>query len=84
MICVDLTKLNANIKREVHPLPSVDYSLGKVGSSRIFRKLDANSAFLQRKLSLPSSLLGGDIALKDCPMESLLAQKIAKKSWKAI
>ena len=45
-ICVDLTKLNANIKREVHPLPSVDYTLGKIVNS----KTDANSAFWQRKL----------------------------------
>ena len=56
-ICVDLTKLNANIKREVHPLPSVEYTLGKVGSSRVFTKLDANSAFWQRKLSNKSKLL---------------------------
>ena len=49
-ICVDLTKLNANIKREVHPLPSVDYTLGKIGNS-IFSKTDANSAFWQRELS---------------------------------
>ena len=25
-ICVDLTKLNKSILREVHPLPSVDYT----------------------------------------------------------
>ena len=56
-ICVDLTKLNTNIKREVHPLPSVDYNLGKIGSSKIFSKTDANSAFWQRKLSEESKLL---------------------------
>ena len=44
-ICVDLTKLNANIKREVHPLPSVDYTLSKIGNSKIFFKIDVNSAF---------------------------------------
>ena len=56
-ICVDMTKLNANIKREVHPLPSVDYALGKIGNSKIFSKTDANSAFWQRKLSEESKLL---------------------------
>ena len=56
-ICVDLTKLNANIKREVHPLPSVDYTLGKIGNSKIFSTTDANSAFWQRKLSDESKLL---------------------------
>ena len=56
-ICVDLTKLNANIKREVHPLPSVDYTLCKIGNSKIFSKIDANSAFWQRKLSDESKLL---------------------------
>ena len=56
-ICVDLTKLNANIKREVHPLPSVEFTLGKLGNSKVFSKLDANSAFWQRKLSEESKLL---------------------------
>ena len=56
-ICVDLTKLNANIKREVHPLPSVDYNLGRIENSKIFSKIDANSAFWQRKLSDKSKLL---------------------------
>ena len=56
-ICVDLTKLNENILREVHPLPSVDYTLAKFGGSKIFSKMDANSAFWQRKLSDESRLL---------------------------
>ena len=56
-ICVDLTKLNANIKREVHPLPSVDYTLGRIRNSKIFSKIDANSTFWQRKLSDESKLL---------------------------
>ena len=50
-ICVDLTKLNGNIKREVYPLPSVDYTLDKIVNFKIFSKIDANSAFWQRKLS---------------------------------
>ena len=62
-ICVDLTKLNANIKREVHPLPSVDCTLRKVGNSKIFSEIDENSAFLQRKLSDESKLLTTFITL---------------------
>ena len=56
-ICVDLTKLNANIKREFHPLPAVDFTLGKLGDARVFSKLDANSAFWQRALAEESKLL---------------------------
>ena len=56
-ISVDLTKLNASIKREVQPLPSVDYTLSRAGSSRIFIKRDADSAFWQRKLSNKPKLL---------------------------
>ena len=56
-ICIDLTWLNGNILREVHPLPSVDYTLTKFGGSKIFSKMDANSAFWQRKLSNESRLL---------------------------
>ena len=55
-ICVDLTKLNTSILREVHPLPSVDYTLAKFGGAKIFSKMDANSAFWQRKLSKESRL----------------------------
>ena len=56
-ICVDLTKLNENVLREIHPLPSVDYTLAKFGGSKFFSKMDANSAFWQRKLSDESRLL---------------------------
>ena len=33
------------ILRRKLPLPSVDYTLGKIGNSKIFSKIDANSAF---------------------------------------
>ena len=56
-ICVDLTKLNKSILREAYPLPSVDFTLGKLSRSKIFSKIDANSAFWQRKLSESSRLL---------------------------
>ena len=56
-ICVDLTKVNETILREVHTLPSVDYTLAKFGGSKIFSKMDANSAFWQCTLSKESRLL---------------------------
>ena len=56
-ICVDLTKLNKSILREAYPLPTVEYTLGKLSGSKVFSKIDANSAFWQRKLSESSRLL---------------------------
>ena len=56
-ICVDLTKLNQNIRREAHPLPFVNFTLGKLAEAKIFSKIDCNSAFWQRKLSEDSRLL---------------------------
>ena len=50
-LCVDLTKLILSVKMEIHPLPSVDHILGKLGNSKVFSKLDADSAFWQRTLS---------------------------------
>ena len=38
-------------------MPSVEFTLGKLGNSKVFSKLDANSAFWQRKLSEESKLL---------------------------
>ena len=46
-ICVDLTGLNKAVKREIHPMASVDESLAKLGGSKIFTKLDAKSGFWQ-------------------------------------
>jgi len=56
-ICVDLSKLNKYVKREYHPLPAVDTTLGRLAGSRIFTKLDANSGFWQIKLTLELGLL---------------------------
>ena len=56
-IRVDLTKLNQNIRWEAHPLPSVDFTLGKLAEAKLFSKIDCNSAFWQRKLSEDSRLL---------------------------
>ena len=49
-ICVDLTHLNKSVQREIHPMSSVDESLAKLGNSRVFLKLDANSGFWQLPL----------------------------------
>ena len=46
-ICVDLTQLNKAVRREIHPMASVDESLAKLANSKIFTKLDAKSGFWQ-------------------------------------
>ena len=56
-ICVDLTKLNKSVLREAYPLPTVDFTLAKLSRAKVFSKIDANSAFWQRKLSESSRLL---------------------------
>ena len=56
-ICVDLTHLNKAFQREIHPIPSVDENLAKLGDSKIFSKLDANSGFRQIPLDEESELL---------------------------
>ena len=44
-ICVDLTKLNANVCPEQQVLPSVGTTLAHLGGAKYFTKLDANSGF---------------------------------------
>jgi len=56
-ICVDLTKLNENVRRERHQLPAVEQTLAQVAGARIFSKLDANSGFWQIPLSAESAPL---------------------------
>ena len=56
-ICVDLTKLNKNVHRERHILPSVEQTLAQLKGAKTFTKLDANSDFWQIKLSEKSALL---------------------------
>ena len=56
-ICVDLKKLNENVVRPRHVLPSVDETLAKLKKGQFFSKLDANSGFWQIKLSERSQLL---------------------------
>ena len=56
-ICVDLTQLNKAVRREVHPMATVDENLAKFQGSQIFSKLDANSGFWQIPLDETSRLL---------------------------
>ena len=56
-ICVDLTKLNQCVKRERLILPSVEDTLAKLSSAKVFTKLDANSGFWQVPLSAESAPL---------------------------
>ena len=56
-ICVDLTKLNANVCRERHVLPSVETLLGQLGGAKHFSKLDANLGFWQIEMDPKSSKL---------------------------
>ena len=50
-ICVDLTKLNQNVRQEQHILPSVEQTLVQLGGATVFSKLDANSGFWQIMLT---------------------------------
>lgn len=56
-ICVDLTSLNKAVKREIHPMASVEENLAKLQGSTVFTKLDANSGFWQMPLDEESRLL---------------------------
>ena len=47
-LCVDLTKLNAGVERELHHLESVEETLAKLGDECIYMtKVDANSGYWQ-------------------------------------
>ncbi|XP_053389029.1 uncharacterized protein K02A2.6-like [Mercenaria mercenaria] len=73
-ICVDLTQLNKNVRRENYPLPIIDQSLGRMAGAKYFSKLDANSGFWQINLAPESQLLTtfitpfGRFAFKRLPM----------------
>ncbi len=56
-ICVDLTPLNKAVRREVHPMATVDENLAKIRGSKFFSKLDAKSGFWQIPLDPESKLL---------------------------
>jgi transposase InsO family protein len=56
-LCVDLTKLNNNVRREHITLPTVDESLANLRDSKVFSKLDANCGYWQIPLAESSRLL---------------------------
>ena len=56
-ICVDFTKLNENVCRELPMLPTVDETLSKLSGAKVFSKLDANSGFWQIPLAKESKHL---------------------------
>ena len=46
-LCVDLTKLNEGVRRELYVMKKVEETLGSISSGTVFSKLDANSGFHQ-------------------------------------
>ena len=46
-ITTDFTELNRSVWQEKFKMPSVDFTLGKLGGAKYFSKLDANSGFFQ-------------------------------------
>ncbi|UYV82899.1 K02A2.6-like [Cordylochernes scorpioides] len=56
-ICVDLSRLNLSVERELHPLPVLEHELAQLNGAKIFSRLDANSGFWQIKLSEESQTL---------------------------
>lgn len=56
-MCVDLTRLNQAVKRELYPMPTVEGTLGKISEGNIYSKLDANSGFHQVPLDQKSCKL---------------------------
>ena len=53
-ICVDLKPLNESVRRQPHPLPTVEGILSQLSGAKVFSKLDANSGFWKIPLN-PSS-----------------------------
>ena len=57
-LCIDLTKLNAGVERELYQLESVEETLGKLGDECVFMsKVDANSGYWQVPLNEESQEL---------------------------
>ena len=54
-ICVDLRKLNEEVKRERYVLPTLEDIAPKLAGSKVFSKLDASSGFWQIPLDPASS-----------------------------
>ena len=56
-LCVDLTRLNEGVQRELYVMKKVEETLGCISGGTVFSKLDANSGFHQVPLSKDSAKL---------------------------
>ena len=56
-ICVDLTKLNKAVRREIYQMLTVEETLGCLTEGSVVSKLDANSGFHQIVLNPESAKL---------------------------
>ena len=87
-ICVDLTKLNANIKRGYTLCHQLTALWEKLGTQRYSPRLMKIQPFCKgnyqtnQNCSPHSSHYGADIAFRDCLMAYVLAQSNFKRSWK--
>lgn len=65
-ICVGLTKLNENVKRQKYLLPTINSIIYKLAGSTVYSTLDAASGFRQIALDEDSSKLTTFITHKGC------------------
>ena len=56
-VCIDLTKLNDQVKQETLVLPSIDNVVSQLSNAKLFSKLDANSGFYQIEITPELALL---------------------------
>ena len=56
-ICIDPRDLNKAIRREHHPMKTIEEIVSNIPSAKVFSVLDAKSGFLQIKLDHESSML---------------------------
>jgi hypothetical protein len=72
-LCVDMSKLNECVERELHPMPVDEHAFGQLAGAKYFSKMDANSGFYQFALADESMKLttfitpfGLYTCLRDC------------------
>ena len=86
-ICVDLTKFNQEVRREVYEMPTVEQTLGGLTKGSVFSKLDANSGFHQIILNPESAKLTtfitpfGRYMFKSLPFGISSARNIFRTGW---
>ena len=56
-ICIDPSELNKAFKRELHPLPVIDYILPELTNAKVFSSLDLKNGYWQCVLDNESSAL---------------------------